>query len=107
MSNTLFQILAVLRGGPQDAPGILDALRRLGDDDDVPSIPAFYRHVRSAVDAGWLVIDGVSEDGEGPGRPRQRYALSPQGREALEARAATLHRFTRLALGPVDGGSAG
>lgn len=107
MTDALFQILAILRSGPMDAGGILDALRTVGNPDEVPSIPTFYRHLRKAADAGWLAIEGHDDPGDGPGRPKRHYALTRQGREAVEAKAATLSRFTRLALGGDPGGRAG
>lgn len=87
-----------------DAAAIRDGLREHGDDHDLPSVPAFYRMLRKAVDAGWLTIEGAESPSEGRGRPRQRYRISQQGRSAVEERAETLERFARLALGH-EGGS--
>lgn len=102
MHLTLFQIMAVLAGGPADAAGVLDALRGLGD--DVPSVPAFYRHLRQGIDEGWIAVEGTGP-AEGPGRPAQTYGLTPGGRSALRERGRELERFTRLALG--RGGAGG
>ncbi|HSG07516.1 MAG TPA: hypothetical protein VLA36_04110 [Longimicrobiales bacterium] len=44
--------------GPTDAASILDGLREHEDEADLPSIPALYRMLRKAVDAGPLVIEG-------------------------------------------------
>lgn len=106
MHPTLFQIMAVLGPGPSEAVGILDALREVGGEGAVPSLPAFYRHLRRALDEGWVVVEG-SEPAEGPGRPAQSYALTREGREALREHAERLERFTRLAAegaGGTDGG---
>lgn len=97
MNVTLFQILAVLRDGALDSAAVLESLRAVGGASEAPSLPAFYRHLRRATDAGWVEIVG-RESEEGPGRPKQLYALTPEGVEAVQERARWLERFTRLAV---------
>lgn len=107
MRLPLFQILAILRDGPQDSAAVIDGLRDVGGPAEVPSLPAFYRHLRRAVDEGWVEIVGTEAPEEGRGRPRQVYALTGSGLEALEHRARWLERFTRLAMdGSGEGGAA-
>lgn len=96
--NTL-RILALLRDGERDAAEILDGLREL-DPDAAPSLPAFYRFLKDAVDEGWVRIVG-SEGAPGPGRPRQIYALTSSGVGAAEAEARRLQSLAALALGSV------
>lgn len=101
--NTL-RVLALLREGERDAAEILDGLRDL-DADAAPSLPAFYRCLKDAVEAGWVRIAG-SEAAPGPGRPRQIYALTDSGVRAAEAEARRLQSLAALALGAAaDAGS--
>ncbi len=103
MHLTLFQILAVLGNGPSDALTVLGHLNRVSTS-DAPSLPAFYRHLRRALEEGWAEILGVGDDDTGPGRPRQVYALTAAGAEAVRDRARELSVYTSLAL---DGEGAG
>jgi DNA-binding PadR family transcriptional regulator len=97
MHMTLFRMLAMLRDGPLDAVSLLDRLGELAPS-EAPSLPALYRHIRRATERGWLQIEVASEPDGGPGRPPQRYRLTPAGAEALRRRALELRTFTSLAL---------
>jgi DNA-binding PadR family transcriptional regulator len=99
MDQPLFRVLAVLRVGSGDTGEILDRLRAIGSD-ATPSLPAFYRHLRRGMEEGWISIDGLDQGGEGPGRPRQIYALPRAGEESMRAEARRLEAFTSLALDP-------
>ena len=61
--------------GPTDAASILDGLREYEDEADLPSIPAFYRRLRKAVDAGRSAIEGIEPPSEGRGRPPYTFRL--------------------------------
>ncbi len=102
MHMTLFQILAVLRDGPLDAGVALERLSRLAPAREVPSVPSFYRHLRRGLEEGWITVQGTTDD-EGPGRPAQSYALTPDGLTALQDRSRELEAFTRLALETSEG----
>ena len=104
MHLTLFQILALLREEPADASTVLEGLGRLLPDRDVPSLPAFYRHLRRAMESGWVEVEGTDPDDDGPGRPARVYRLTREGAEALRERARELEAFTSLALGGEGGG---
>jgi DNA-binding PadR family transcriptional regulator len=97
MHMTLFQILAVLNGNPSDALEVIHRLKEMTPT-DVPSLPAFYRHLRRGMDAGWIVVEGTGQPEGAPGRPRQIYGLTSEGRAALRHRARDLNAFTLLAL---------
>lgn len=101
MHLNALRLLVVLRRGDCDAGEMLDRMRQM-DADTAPSLPAFYRCLKDAVDAGWVRIAG-SEPADGPGRPRQIYAIAPAGLRAAEAEARKLGRLAALALGsPAD-----
>lgn len=107
MSITLFQILAVLRGGPRNSNGILERLTEVGGAQELPSLPAFYRHLARAVDEGSVEIVGTQPPEDGRGRPRQIYTLTASGVQAVQERARWLTGFTRLAgHGPAELGDA-
>lgn len=99
MHLTLFQILALLRDAPADASTVLDGLERLLSHEDVPSVPAFYRHLRRGLESGWIEVEGTDPPDEGPGRPARIYRLTEAGRGAVRERALELDAFTSLALG--------
>ncbi|MGD2067509.1 MAG: PadR family transcriptional regulator [Gemmatimonadota bacterium] len=105
MHITLFQILAVLRQGPSEASDLLERLRAVAPA-DVPSLPAFYRHLRRGIEEGWLEIDGTGTPDEGPGRPARIYRLTPVGVEAVRERALELDAITALALERPERGDA-
>lgn len=98
MHMSLFQILAVLRERPSDASTLLDRLGSLTPD-DVPSLPAFYRHIRRGMEEGWIEVEGTEGPDDGPGRPARTYRLTPEGRAAVRERAVELDAITALALG--------
>lgn len=106
MHLTLFQILALLKDQPADAVTVLAGLERLLSRTDVPSLPAFYRHLRRGMENGWIDVDGRDIDPEGRGRPARLYRLTAQGKAALRQRAHELDAFTTLALRPRERGDA-
>ena len=97
MPETTFHVLLTLREGALQAPAILDRLRTLPGSHATPSLAAFYRCLKSALDEGWLEI--VGSDASGPGRPRQIYSLTPFGSRAVEKEARRLQSLAALALG--------
>ncbi|MGD8321861.1 MAG: PadR family transcriptional regulator [Gemmatimonadota bacterium] len=104
MHTTLFQLLAILRTAPADASTLLARLDTLTSGKP-PSLPAFYRHVRRGTEEGWIVVDGMDQADEGPGRPRQVYRITASGESALTGYAREMEVFTTLALqGKVPGG---
>lgn len=68
-----------------------------------PSVPALYRHLRAALDAGWICVEGM-EDTESRGRPAQRYGLTPRGEQVLLREVEQLQTLVRLALDGPDRG---
>lgn len=106
MHLTLFQILALLRNGPADASAVLAGLVRLSPRGEVPSLPAFYRHLRRGLESGWVEVDGTATGEEGPGRPARVYRLTAAGKSAVRERALELDVFTALALEQQRGGDA-
>ena len=98
MQTALFQILVMLGQGPAEATVIRERLRLRGDHLDIPSIPAFYRHLKSGIDEGWIEVRGQAPGERARGRPSQLYALSKAGRRALRQRATWLQKLSRLAL---------
>lgn len=105
MHITLFQILAVLREGPAEASDLLGRLRAVTPE-DVPSLPAFYRHIRRGMEEGWIEVEGTDGSDEGPGRPARIYRLTPAGVAAVRGRALELDAITSLALGRKGRGGA-
>lgn len=97
MNITLFQILAVLRQEPSEASDVLERLQAVAPA-DVPSLPAFYRHLRRGIEEEWIEIEGIGTTDEGPGRPARIYRLTPAGVEAVRERALELDAITALAL---------
>lgn len=95
MQMVLFRIMVALSEGPGDANEVLERLRR-GGGFGVPSVPAFYRHLRKGLEHGWIAVDGIDADTRG--RPAQRYALSPAGERAVEEYARELRGLTRRVL---------
>lgn len=96
MHTILFQLLAILRAEPADASALTARLRTLTPR-RVPSLPAFYRHLRRGMEEGWIAIEGTDQP-EGPGRPRQVYRLTESGLAALTEHAREMEVFTTLAL---------
>ncbi len=98
---TLFQILAVFsEAGPTDAASVLERLDELLPAREVPSLPAFYRHVRRATELGWIAVDGTEDPAaERGGRPARLFRLTPAGADAVRGRALEIESITRLALG--------
>lgn len=99
MHLTLFQVLALLRRAPADASAVLAGLEARLPARDVPSLPAFYRHLRRGMENGWIEVEGTDPGDEGPGRPARVYRLTRRGRAAVRERALELDAFTSLALG--------
>jgi len=99
MNSTLFQILAVLSEEATDVTTAMDRLRAILGPKHVPSLPAFYRHLRRSEEEGWVVIQGEVETPGGLGRPRKIFGLTPAGREALATEANSLEPFVVLAQG--------
>ena len=95
--TVLFRLLAILRAEPTDASALIERLRSLAPG-NVPSLPAFYRHLRRGMDEGWIMVDGTDPPEHGPGRPRQVYRLTQSGRAALAEHARELRIFASLAL---------
>jgi DNA-binding PadR family transcriptional regulator len=91
----MYRVLLALRSSDQQASDILDGLRAAGG--ETPSLAAFYRSLKNAIDDGWLEIAG--NDASGPGRPRQIYHLTPFGRRALDKEARRLQALASLAFG--------
>lgn len=100
MQMTLFQILAVLgEAGPIDTSSALERMERLLPAREVPSLPAFYRHLRGAMEAGWVVVEGTEEgEGERGGRPARLFRLTPEGRAVVRERALEVRAIVSLAL---------
>ena len=98
MHQTTFQILAVLRGGVADAGSIISKLDKLNDGEG-PSLPTFYRHLKSGIDAGWIDVSGDGQTERGRGRPQQVYDISTEGIEAVTTEAKRLQAVAKLALG--------
>ncbi len=105
MHLVLFQILAVLQGEAADASSALARLEGLLPPRDVPSVPAFYRHLRRGIERGWIRPSGAYDGEQGPGRPARIYQLTRDGREAVRRRAAELDVFTSMALEEGEGGN--
>lgn len=99
MNVTLFQIMAVLGTGSADAPETLARLRRILGPGGTPSLPAFYRHLRTAMAEGWVAVVGVANAEKELGRPRQVYGLTSAGRSAVRAEAERFEAFAALARG--------
>jgi DNA-binding PadR family transcriptional regulator len=97
MHTVLFRLLAILRAEPTDASALIGRLRSLTPG-KVPSLPAFYRHLRRGMEEGWIMVDGTDPPGGGPGRPRQVYRLTRAGRAALAEHAREMQIFAALAL---------
>ncbi len=97
---TLFQILAVLSElGPIDASAALERMEGVVPVGEVPSLPAFYRHLNRAIEAGWVVIEGTDEVGdERGGRPARLFRVTPEGRAAVRQRAIEIESVTRWVL---------
>lgn len=92
-----FRVLAVQRRGEADGDTVLERLREL-DPGRVPSLPALYRSIRTALEAGWIEIVGTLDDGT-PGRPRKIFKLTAAGGAAAEQEA---QRLTDLAAAALD-----
>jgi DNA-binding PadR family transcriptional regulator len=98
MHTILFQLLSILRQDPADASALLERLQSLTSG-SVPSLPAFYRHIRRGMEDGWIVVAGTDQQEDGPGRPPQVYRITESGTAALKAYAREMEVFTTLALG--------
>lgn len=97
MHETLYQVLLPLRAGDLPAPEILDRLREIFSEGAAPSLAAFYRCLKTALDEGWLEVAGA--DASGPGRPNRIYRLTPFGHRAVEKEARRLRALAALGLG--------
>lgn len=98
MHTVLFQLLSILRQEPADASALLERLQSLTSG-SIPSLPAFYRHIRRGMEDGWIAIAGTDQQEDGPGRPRQVYRITESGTAALRNHAQEMEVFTTLALG--------
>ena len=96
MQSDLFLVLAALSVGPAEATAILERLDRSAKASSVPSVPTLYRRLRDGVEAGWIDIEGASPSG--PGRPGQRYHLTPAGEAAVRAEAVRWRALSDLVL---------
>jgi DNA-binding PadR family transcriptional regulator len=99
MNATLFQILAVLHGEPLDASTAMRRLEDLLGSERLPSLPAFYRHLRRAEVEGWVAVQGEIDPEGGLGRPRQLFGLTSEGRKMVRSEADRLNPFIALARG--------
>lgn len=99
MSPVVFEILLALKGEPLDAEGIVRGIEARGS--RAPAIASFYRSLKRAADDRFIDITAPAADGA-PGRPRQRYAMTRRGRNALQAEASRLRRLAEAALAPEE-----
>lgn len=100
MQLTLLLILAVMSElGPTDASSTLERMERVLPSREIPSLPAFYRHLRRAMETGWVVVEGTEkvEDTRG-GRPARLYRVTPEGRAAVRERALELSSIAAMVL---------
>lgn len=97
---TLFQILAVLSEyGPTDASSVIERMEEVVPAREVPSIPAFYRHLKRAMESGWVDVEGTEEvEDERGGRPARRFRLTQEGRAAVRERALEIESVTSWVL---------
>lgn len=96
MHRLMFHILVVLTEGTVDGVAILERLRET-DPEVSPSLPTFYRCLRAGLAAGWIQSAGTLEQ-SGTGRPRQTFALTTEGKAAVEREARDLLDRARLVL---------
>ncbi len=62
-----------------------------------PLLGSFYRHLKKAVDAGWLQIHDPQARKEGRGRPSRRYLLTGDGVVVLRTALLETQRLLNLA----------
>ena len=86
MNATTLRVLLAIGGQGCTATEMLVRLGTVPGDDNVPSLPALYRHLKVGLDEGWLEVER-GEDGT-PGRPHQVYSITSAGLEeiAIESR---------------------
>ncbi len=90
------QILGILREGPNSANHIVLRLSQ-ENDGKTPPLATLYRHLKTALDNGWIAIAGEAQAGRG--RPQQRYRVTDAGAKAAAVEARRLRSLADLALG--------
>ena len=90
------QILGILREGPNSANHIVLRLSQ-ENDGKTPPLATLYRHLKTALDNGWIAIAGEAQ--AGLGRPQQRYRVTDAGAKAAAVEARRLRSLADLALG--------
>ncbi len=90
MKRTWFHILLSLAAGPSYGSAVQEDVRRLSDG-AVRLWPAtLYGSLEEMVACGWLCEAPDHEPPEGSAGRERFYALTPEGRAALEAEAARM-----------------
>ena len=92
------QILGILREGPNSANHIVLRLSQ-ENDGKTPPLATLYRHLKTALDNGWIAIAGEAQAARGRGRPQQRYRVTDAGAQAAAVEARRLRSLADLALG--------
>jgi len=99
LSPTDLHVLLVLSQGALYGYAIMKAVAEESGGAVDPEIGSLYRVLARLMGAGFVEESSAPEDAEDvhPGRRRKYYALTREGRTALEAEAARLSRVLELA----------
>ncbi len=96
MPEVTLQILGILREGTSSANHIVVRLNQ-ENGGNKPSLATFYRHLKTALDNGWIAIAGEAQADRG--RPQQRYRVTGAGAKAAADEATRLRALVALATG--------
>jgi len=96
VNATTLRVLLAIGGQGCTASDILVRLGTVPGDDNVPSLPALYRHLKVGLDEGWLEVER-GENGT-PGRPHQVYRITSTGAEAVAIESRKLQALAAFAI---------
>lgn len=96
LAPELIAVLLAFVGDPRTAHA---ALRTIDAWDSLPSPPlgSFYRHLKRAVELGWVEILDPAPGDRKPGRPSRCYRLTAEGTHSLRAALEHARGLARLA----------
>ncbi len=97
LSATEFHVLLVLAEGPCHGYGIMKAVERDSDGAIAPEIGSLYRLINRFLKSEWILETEPRDPGDGRGKPRRFYSITPLGLDVVRSEAKRLENALQVA----------